>query len=177
MTSTAAQHALDLYYSGSTEQKISRTNELFALHGKNLLREEKIIKALHQLEKHAKALSEQMLLMQLDRLCSKCASTDNGGCCSSYMEANSNVILLLINRLYGVLIEKQHQREAECSFLGPGGCILLVKPVFCLNYNCSHITDQSSEQDMTTLELAAGQVLGQQTQLEDIIVEYIRKRQ
>ena len=175
MTSTLAQQALDLYYTGSTEQKISRTNELFALHGKSLLREERIIKALRQLKDHSKALSEQMLLMKLDRLCSKCAGTDNGGCCSSYMEANSNVILLLINRLYGVLVEEQHQRGAECCFLGPRGCILPIKPVFCLNYNCKHITGQASKQDMTALEQASGQVLGQQTQLEDMIVEYILK--
>jgi hypothetical protein len=112
-----------------------------------------------------------MLEMKLDHLCIRCAGTDSGGCCSSYMEANTNALLLLINKLYGVTVEHQHSSDTECCFLGKTGCILPIKPVFCLNYNCKHIVDQASENEMEILDRLAGKLLYEQTHLESIILE------
>jgi hypothetical protein len=90
------------------------------------------------------------------------------------MEANSDTILLLINRLQGVTARRQHEPSGECCFLGNSGCILPVKPIFCLNYNCSHIHDQASRTEVHTLEQLAGTLLTEQTRLESMLMQHIR---
>jgi len=173
LMSRSHNHALDLYYSGSTGKKLSTLNALFCEYGKHLLENREIHHSLRLLKNHAENLSAHMLDMKLDRLCTHCATTSDGGCCSSYMEANSNALLLLINQLYGVDVKKQHTSEVECCFLGDTGCILTIKPIFCLNYNCKHIVDQAGKQEMATLEYLSGRMLNEQINLESIIISII----
>ena len=139
-----------------------------------LRQDQAITDSLELLTEYAQSLSRQMLAMDMDKLCSVCATHDGGGCCSSYMEANSDVILLLINRLQGVSVCRQHQPAEECCFLGHSGCILPIKPIFCLNYNCKHIHDQSSKAAVAKLERLAGKLLTEQTRLEALVLQKIK---
>lgn len=163
-------HNLDRFFSGTVDDKMEEMEDLYDRYGRKLLDDEAVTKSLALLKKYAAKLSEQMKAMNLGQLCSNCASLPGGGCCSSYMEANSDVILLLINRLSGINVTRQHDDSTECSFLGQSGCILPIKPMFCLNYNCKHISDQSTNKEMNDLEQLAGRLLTEQTQLESILV-------
>jgi len=82
------------------------------------------------------------------------------------MAGNSDAILLLINLLQGNAIEILEKRTDECCFLGPQGCNLQTKPIFCLNYNCSHITEGATTGQMDELEKKAAALLKEQTILE-----------
>jgi hypothetical protein len=143
---------------------------LYDRHGKQLLADKAITNSLALLRKYAAKLSAQMEAINLRQLCSNCASRTGGGCCSSYMEANSDVILLLINRLYGINVTRQHENSTQCCFLGHSGCILPIKPMFCLNYNCKHISDLATTTEMNDLEQLAGRLLTEQTRLESILL-------
>ena len=162
----------DLFFEGSLEKKIDRMNILYQNYGSQLLADSSVMTALARIKQYCAALSDHMAAMDLGTLCTKCAQTSNGGCCSRYMEANSDVILLLINRLQRPeAIQLQHDRAAECRLLGERGCTLAVKPMFCLNYNCKHISDKATGPEMTRLEQLAGQLLTEQTRLEELILE------
>ena len=162
---------LDLLFGGTSDEKISRMEELHALYGHDLKNNVSVIASLALIDKHSDRLATHMLAMKLDHLCTNCASIEGGGCCSSYMEANSSTLLLLINKLHGVDVCRQHEPSADCCFLGVAGCILPIKPIFCLNYNCKHIVDQATDAEMAELELLAGRLLLEQNNLESIIME------
>jgi Fe-S-cluster containining protein len=89
------------------------------------------------------------------------------------MEANSDVLLLLMNRLHGADVSRQHPQSDDCCFLGAQGCILPIKPMFCLNYNCSHIHARATDAEMNTLEQLAGRILTEQTRLETMLLHIL----
>ncbi len=166
------QHTLDRFFSGSVDDKITEMNSLYASYGKEMLADRTVTDALALIKVYTAELSDQMLTMKLDELCSSCAGQADGGCCSSYMEANSDVMQLLINRLQGDTVCRQDSGRGseECCFLGTRGCILPVKPMFCLNYNCSKIHTLASKEEILLLEQLAGRLLTKQTELETILL-------
>ncbi len=167
---TSAQHDLDRFFSGSTDEKIEAMEDIFRHSGTRLLEMTAVRDSLERITGQVAALEEQMAVMDLGTLCGRCAARQGGGCCSSYMEANSDVILLLMNRLQGTTVQRQHDPSSECCFLGATGCSLPIKPMFCLNYNCSHIHKQAGPKKMACLEQLAGTLLTEQTRLEAIIL-------
>ena len=169
-------HDLDRFFSGETDEKITTMEELYALHHEVLLQDNIITDSLALIKEYCRILARQMLAMHLDQLCTACAGQKGGGCCSSYMEANSDVILLLINRLQGVAVCRQHEQTEECCFLGSRGCILPVKPIFCLNYNCIHIHNRSNKTEISTLEHLTGRLLTEQTRLEALLLRKIKNK-
>lgn len=170
---TENQHTLDRFFSGTIDEKMVAMNDLYDRHGKQLLADQENIDSLQLMSQYVLELSAHMKTMHLGRLCSSCASKAGGGCCSGYMEANSDVILLLMNRLQGTAVIRQHDNLEECCFLGDSGCILPIKPMFCLNYNCSHIHKQATDAEMAKLEQLAGRVLTEQTQLETMLLHIL----
>jgi len=172
---SADKHDLDRFFSGTVDEKITTMEKLYARHYEELQQDKTVVDSLALVTEYSRVLAHQMLAMQLDRLCTACAGQEGGGCCSSYMEGNSDVILLLINRLQGVAVCRQHEQADECCFLGSTGCILPVKPIFCLNYNCKHIHDQSSRTEINTLEYLSGRLLTEQTRLEALLLQKIKE--
>jgi len=162
---------LELYFSGSVAEKLAVARQCFQRHSETLLRDEGIITALERLQECGEALRAQMEAMEMGQLCSACAAREKGGCCSSYMAGNSDAILLLINLLQGQTIEILDKDTDECCFLGPRGCTLQTKPIFCLNYNCSHIREKATPEQMEELEKRAAALLSAQTALETEILQ------
>jgi hypothetical protein len=87
------------------------------------------------------------------------------------MAGETDGILLLINMLMGVDVKPQRDDGRECCYLGPAGCILRIKPIFCLNYNCSGILQGMTREDLLLLEKAAANVLQKQVRLEAVITQ------
>lgn len=168
---TTNQHNLDRFFSGTIDNKMVEMKNLHDRHGKQLLADKEITDSLELLAEYAAELSAQMDAMNLGRLCCNCASQAEGGCCSSYMEANSDVILLLMNQLHGATVSRQHNKADDCCFLADSGCILPIKPMFCLNYNCTHIHNLATRAEMNNLEQLAGRILTEQTRLETILLQ------
>ena len=168
----AARH-LNLYFSGPVKEKLAVSRQLFASHGQNILQQQEVLDRLDRLRTGEAVLNTQMRTMGMGSRCSACAAQATGGCCSSYMAANTDAILLLINQLLGTEVEIQHENDIECCFLGTSGCILQIKPIFCLNYNCSHIKTAASPRQMQELEKKAGALLSEQTGLESLLLELL----
>jgi hypothetical protein len=126
---TADQHHLDDFFSGTINEKMQTMEKLYDQYKTELLDDERINHSLLLLNHYAAELCTQMNIMKLGSLCSNCAGQPGGGCCSSYMEANSDVILLLMNRLHGTTVNRQHSNMEECCFLSNSGCILPIKPI------------------------------------------------
>jgi hypothetical protein len=175
MTTIAAKN-LVFYYSGTIRDKLTAARRLFRQHGQRLLQEQKILDALARLQKGEAALNKQMQAMDMGIRCRACAAGTGGGCCSSYMAENTDAILLLINLLLGIEIRRQHNNDIDCCYLGSQGCIFIIKPIFCLNYNCSHIRKAALKDEMFNLTKLTAVLLGGQTDLEGSILKHLKQK-
>ncbi len=169
MTTRAAQQ-MRSYFTAPVEKRLETARRLHCRHGRELGRDLVIRSFLDRAARAADDLEQHMLAMDMGRRCSACAARAGGGCCSAVMADNSDAILLLINMLLRGTVKEQ-QTSTECRFLGQSGCTLAIKPIFCLNYNCSQIRDAATEGEMEKLEHLAGRLLGVQTELENLLLE------
>jgi hypothetical protein len=160
---------------GTPADKLARGRALFAGLRTVLATNTTMATRLEELRWHSQALEAHMQAMALGDLCSRCAARPGGGCCSAYMAGNCDSLLILLNLLLGSEIDLQPDSGENCCFLGPRGCLFVVKPIFCLNYNCSHILNNAEPAQLATLYQCSGAVLSRQTALEEQLVEVIRR--
>lgn len=158
----------DIYFK-SVDHKLAAAHQLYARYRLSFDKDSYIAGQLLIITTKSHALSEKMRAMELHSLCTRCANREKGGCCSDYMANETDGVLLLINLLMGNSIAKQNGGAESCCFLGPTGCILSPKPMFCLNYNCKAITDMEPRK-IAELLLTAGAVLRSQSELESHIL-------
>lgn len=162
------------WYNGSPKEKFSEARRIFAHLQEQQKVDPSLLAELEALRGNCQLLADQMTAMQMGPLCSACASRPGGGCCSAYMADNTDSIQILINLLLGIRIEQPQPAEDDCCFLGSHGCLFMAKPIFCLNYNCSHIASGSDPEALALLEHLTGKVLCQQTRIESIILDHLR---
>lgn len=170
MTHPAARllHNLDC---GSAQDRLTRALALYAQWGPSLLAQDSLREGLATLRGLAVALENQMRAMDLGSLCTQCAAQPGGGCCGASMAENTDSLQILINLLLGIEVRLLGEETASCGFLGPRGCLFPVKPVFCLNYNCSHILAQAAPHQLDGLYQRAAAVLRQQHRIEGQLIE------
>ena len=168
---------LTLLYKGSSRAQVERAENIAAW----LQREPALPASLHvllpQLGQEATKLTDQMRALGMGEACSLCAARSFGGCCSAYMAANCDVVLLVLNRLLGTDLRIQtHENQGRdaCCFLDPAGCIFLVKPIFCLNYYCGHLQERIAPADMQKLQTQTSRVLGLQCAFEEQLLQLLR---
>lgn len=123
----------------------------------------------------AEELRRVMSVMQIFSLCRVCGGQPRGGCCSAEMANENDAVLLLMNLLAGCTVTMQREDGFECCFLGANGCVLLFKPMFCLNYNCTKIKERATRSELQQLEQATGQLLQEQYHLEKLLHENLRR--
>ena len=168
---TQSAFDLETYYSGTVADKLAVARKLYTRHAVNLAASPLLREELELLRHHALALAGHMQSMELGRLCTHCATQDNGGCCSAYMADNTDALLLLINLLLGIQVRCRDNEDESCCFLGEQGCLFLVKPIFCLNYNCKNILDSAEVASLENLYRLAATVLSQQTKVESLLLD------
>jgi len=167
---------VQIFYSGSPAEKLAAARTLLAELADRLTASKLFTEELELLRSHTQALNRHMQAMDLGRLCGGCAANPDGGCCGAYMAGNTDAIQILINLLLGVSVAQQPDCGENCCFLGPQGCLFLVKPIFCLNYNCTHILDSAEPKSLDRLYQRAASVLNQQTRIEFRLLEELRKQ-
>ncbi len=154
-------------------EKYSQAHALYLRHGQQLQDKETIARLLAALRRATDTLAQWMKLQQLGILCSSCAAKPNGSCCSSYMGNNTDLLQLLSNMLLGCFAAPRTVHTDCCAYLGPKGCAFIIKPIFCLNYNCTHICNHLDSQAMQELTRLSGNVLQLQVALEEQLLENI----
>lgn len=162
------------WYNGSPSEKLDQAQQLQQQFRPDQPNAATLSHEIGLLRSSCQRLSAQMEDMALGRLCSRCATRPGGGCCSASMADNSDSIQILINLLLGIEVYHREPADSDCCFLGPTGCLFMVKPIFCLNYNCSHILTGSDPMALVLLEQCAAAVLSQQTRIESILLERLR---
>ena len=100
------QHLYTLFYGGDTGVKLVVARKLFLRYGWELERNSRLTRGLSELVRLHEGLKLQMLAMELDRICSRCAQKTDGGCCSQAMAAEIDVAQLLLNMLAGVPVSR-----------------------------------------------------------------------
>jgi hypothetical protein len=89
---------------------------------------------------------------------------------------NTDALLLLMNILAGIEVRRVCDNGVECCFLGQRGCILLFKPIFCLNYLCHRIQKESDEEQLKNLEKKTGELLTAQSTLEQSLIRFLQSK-
>ena len=159
----------DLYFS-DIATKIDIARHLFKASGDRLKSDPAVKEKLLLLLRLTDVLREQMRSMGIFELCGRCGSSPAGGCCSAEMANESDAVLLFMNMLLDREVAIRRDDDFECCFLGKRGCTLILKPIFCLNYNCEKIMTGSSKKNLAELERATAGLLGEQTALENMIL-------
>jgi len=172
MIKKAGQDKTSWYFS-NIDETLALASALFDEHGQHLLANQDVADGLARLRCHEADLQEQMRAMDMGSRCGQCAARAGGGCCSAYMGGNADSVLLLINLLLHTDVRFQHDNGVDCRYLGQTGCILPIKPIFCLNYNCTHIKNAATETEMTLLDQRAATLLSAQRELETLLVDLL----
>lgn len=167
-------HLLRLLYSGEPAEKLATARRLHVELHNRLAQIPGLAHALADVRHQAQLLSDHMHAMDLGQLCSRCAASPGGGCCSATMTGNTDGIQILLNLLLGVAVEFRADSGENCGFLGPRGCLFPLKPIFCLNYNCSHILKDSDPDALALLFQCANAVLSRQTTIETMLLNELR---
>lgn len=172
------QDIISFSYSGNGPGKLEKAEQLFRESAGFLLAQEEIVTALSRARERVELLDQHMAAMDMGKTCSQCAAIPGGGCCSAYMgHENNDVLQLLMNMLGGVPVRCVRNDEIECCFLAEDGCLLLFKPIFCLNYLCERIGRESSAVDLKMLEEKTGDLLRAQVALEGLLIAALQKEQ
>ena len=169
MMTTRAAWLVQHFYSGTPADKLAAAHRLHTVFAARP-EDARLAAALAELRKHAEALAAHMRSLDFGTLCTACASRPDGGCCSAYMADNVDAVLLLINLLLGSDVRPVGTDPAGCRFLGERGCVFLIKPIFCLNYNCRAILDTTPAMGLAELFRRAAAVLSHQTRVEELLL-------
>ncbi len=163
-------------YCGDGSIKLKKAESLAEEYGTGILQHADIIAQLRIVKDAVMSLDAHMTAMEMGKTCSQCAAKPDGGCCSAYMgNENNDALQLLMNILAGVTVKQVCNNDVECCFLGERGCILLFKPIFCLNYLCPHIQKESTTQALQDLEQKTATLLGAQSDLEQQLIRFLQK--
>ncbi len=163
-------------YKGNGPEKLRWARKFYDSCGAALLEDKKVVSLLAALQEAAGQLDLHMAAMDMGKRCSLCAATEKGGCCSGYMgDENNDVLQLLMNMLAGVSLTNEENDTDDCFLLAGKGCSLLFKPIFCVNYLCSHIRTAATETELTTLERRTGALLSMQVELEAVLMGLLRR--
>lgn len=167
-------HHFQLWYDGSPAEKLAQAQTLHDRLNREGLIDAALTEGLDLLRADCQHLATQMETMALGLLCSSCAARPGGGCCSAYMAGNTDSLQILINLLLEIHIHQRQPPDVDCCFLGPSGCMFMAKPIFCLNYNCSHIQGGTDRTTLASLEQRAAAVLSRQIGIETLLLDRLR---
>jgi hypothetical protein len=85
------------------------------------------------------------------------------------MANETDSMLLLINLSAGFEVNRERDDDYECCFLGPKGCSLKFKPIYCWNYLCRQIYTAGSSGQLACIQGATAEFLGQLVAVEDLL--------
>lgn len=162
-------------YSGTLLSRLHFGKSIHAALGLRIMQDKTIASSFATLREYADALSRQMEIMGMGKMCSACSAENRGGCCSRAIAEETDGIQMLMNMLAGIDVGILCDNGGECCFLGEKGCSFLFKPMFCLNYNCHKIIAETAPGERSVLEQLTGRVLGKQYEVETLLLAAINR--
>ena len=139
------------------EAKAAWANECFDREAGRLLHDQSLAELLEALKNAVHRSRERMLCTGVVALCRECEEKEGGSCCGAGLEKHYSAMLLLINRLLGVILPSQREDPSSCFFLSSSGCRLVARHVLCINYLCYKITSRTKPEQLASLREAEGE--------------------
>lgn len=143
----------------SIDDKITWAEETYATAGDRLIEEKEIGSELESLVVFTKEIAELMQETGLVDLCRHCEEDEGGSCCGRGIENRYDAVLLLINVMLGVALQKARMNKSSCRFLSSTGCTLLARTVICISYVCDTITLNIPTERLSGLREKEGELL------------------
>jgi hypothetical protein len=169
LSGVLAMRTIESLYFGDVSSKIENAHRLHREFAARLRADQEIQKSLSHLVRLEKNVAEAMRSMGMFELCAECGGRLAGGCCSAKMADETDAMLLLINLSAGFEVSRKRDDYYECCFLGPKGCSLKFKPIYCLNYLCRQIYTKSSAEQLACIQGATAELLGQLVAVEELL--------
>jgi hypothetical protein len=164
-----AVRTIESLYFGDLSSKIENAHRLHRELGPRLGADQEIRRNLNCLVQLGKRVSEVMRSMGMFELCAACGGRPSGGCCSAKMANETDSMLLLINLSAGFEVSRKRDDDHECCFLGPEGCSLEFKPIYCLSYLCRQIHTENSPAQIARIQGATAEFLNQLVTVEELL--------
>jgi hypothetical protein len=122
-------------------QEIEKAKALYESYGSILLGERRIRELLETYRRTIARTWQAMAEENVLKVCSECAQGPAGSCCFEGVEDWYDPVLLLINLLLEVPLPTEREIPDSCFFVGKGGCKLLGRYAFCVNFLCPKLNE------------------------------------
>jgi hypothetical protein len=111
-----------------------------------------------------------MKSLGLVKICKDCAKDNHSKCCFSDMSEEADSILLMMNMLLNGEVKMNFGSGLDCCFLGANGCSLIMKPFFCLAYNCRKVIVKNSQKKIMELSSYLDELQCEQDKIEQWVL-------
>ena len=159
------------------EARIAWALEQHRLCGARLRKDEVVNRLLAELRVRVDASRQAMIAAGLVEACRICEEEEGGSCCGRGMEDHYDGVMLLINLLLGVDIEKERRDEPSCFFLGGEGCRLSARDHICVNYLCMKVMESFSPTSLAEMRECQGRELDTFFRLTDHVTTLLGRFQ
>ena len=156
--------------------EIHKAKRLYAQYGEALIDQEGLGTLFDMYRNAIRRTQEVMTQLRVVETCSACACERSGSCCFQGVEEWYDHVLLLMNRVLGRPIPEFREVPGGCLFVGSGGCKLIARHSFCVNYLCPTFKDLTKTPPMEKLLSVSGDELFQGWELEKSIREWLQHK-
>jgi hypothetical protein len=159
------------------DEEITKAKRYYEKYGKALAADETLTRLLGNYQAAIRKSSDLMREGGVHRTCGLCASGPAGSCCFEGVEAWYDRHLLLINLLLGVEIPEAGAFPGHCRFVGVGGCRLIARYAFCVNYLCPMLQQVLGPRGCRALSSLVGEELDSGIKVEHHLFKRIARTQ
>jgi hypothetical protein len=117
-------------------REINKAQAYYAAYGSALREDQRVCELLENYRKAIARTYDAMAEEGVVSACSDCAQGSTGSCCFEGVEDWYDPVLLLVNLLLDIPLPSQREIPKACFFVGLGGCKLLGRYAFCVNFLC-----------------------------------------
>ena len=161
--------------SGKVFNAIHKAEEICLIYGEQLLQDPIIAILIEKYKKAIDATGNLFKKIGVIDACHICAQKNHGSCCFEGMENNYTPVLLLINMLMGVELPHKREHQSHCFFVGSGGCKLMARYHFCVNYFCPDLEKAMGKDKLNSLLTVVGEEIFAGWELEKSIYNFLQK--
>jgi hypothetical protein len=157
------------------DEEIAEAKRYYGKHGAALAADETLTRLLGTYQAAIGKTDAFMREAGIHRTCGRCASGPGGSCCFEGVEAWYDRYLLLINLLLGVEIPHVGAFPGHCRFVGGGGCGLIARYAFCVNYLCPMLKEILGPEGCCALSSIVGEELASGIKVEHHLFKRIAR--
>lgn len=157
------------------KEEINRAKSLYERYGRALTNQDGLGDCFMRYRYAITKSKEVMGQMGVVEGCTTCAWEGRGSCCFQGVEEWYDHALLLMNLVLGTPLPEFREVPEGCLFVGSGGCKLLARHSFCVNYLCPSLRDLIKTPQMGTLLSVCGDELFRGWEVERTVRKWLQE--